>query len=182
MPWRLHEQQVRTYKCIHEDDRRYVLEHLGELVVKAVDEAGGYGMLMGPQSTRSDNEEFRKRTLAEPRKYIAQHRVELSTCPTWDPDHNNLGARRIDLKPFILTGAVKSVLGSKSWVLPGGLTRVTISQSKGFFREESGQDQTSPGIWSLGGRTSKRGHGVFFRKTGEFAKKGEACPCKTLRP
>ena len=75
---------VETYVCARDDDRRYVLEHLGELVVKAVDEAGGYGMLMGPQSTAVEREEFKRRIEAEPRKYVAQHRVELSTCPTWD--------------------------------------------------------------------------------------------------
>lgn len=138
-------EQVPTYKCIHEDDRRYVLEHLGELVVKAVDEAGGYGMLMGPQSTRSDREEFRKRILAEPRKYIAQHRVELSTCPTWDPDHNNLGARRVDLRPFILTGAVKGGLGFESWVLPGGLTRVALRE--GSYVVNSSQGGGSKDTW-----------------------------------
>jgi uncharacterized circularly permuted ATP-grasp superfamily protein len=138
-------EQVPTYKCILEDDRRYVLEHLGELVVKAVDEAGGYGMLMGPQSTRSDREEFRKRILAEPRKYIAQHRVELSTCPTWDPDHNNLGARRVDLRPFILTGAVKGGLGFESWVLPGGLTRVALRE--GSYVVNSSQGGGSKDTW-----------------------------------
>jgi len=138
-------EQVPTYKCILEDDRRYVLDHLGELVVKAVDEAGGYGMLMGPQSTRSDREEFRKRILAEPRKYIAQHRVELSTCPTWDPDHNNLGARRVDLRPFILTGAVKGGLGFESWVLPGGLTRVALRE--GSYVVNSSQGGGSKDTW-----------------------------------
>ncbi|MBA3539471.1 MAG: circularly permuted type 2 ATP-grasp protein, partial [Deltaproteobacteria bacterium] len=63
-------EQVPTYVCLRDDDRKYVLEHLGDMVVKAVDEAGGYGMLMGPQSTAEQREEFRRRILAEPRKYI----------------------------------------------------------------------------------------------------------------
>jgi len=74
--------QVRTYVCAREDDYRYVTEHAGELVTKAVNEAGGYGMLIGPQSTRAQQREFRERTLAKPRNYIAQPRIELSTCPT----------------------------------------------------------------------------------------------------
>ena len=60
-----------------------VLDHLGEMVVKAVDESGGYGMLMGPQASVAEREEFRKRIEADPRKYIAQPLIELSTCPTW---------------------------------------------------------------------------------------------------
>ena len=69
-----------------------MLDHLGELVVKAVDEAGGYGMLMGPQSTAERSaSEFRARIVAEPRRYIAQHRVELSTCPTWIAERGAVG-------------------------------------------------------------------------------------------
>ncbi|MCG5055397.1 MAG: circularly permuted type 2 ATP-grasp protein [Myxococcales bacterium] len=138
-------EQVPTYKCIAEDDRQYVLEHLGELVVKAVDEAGGYGMLMGPQSTRTEREEFRRRIQAEPRKYIAQHRVELSTCPTWDSDRHTLGARRVDLRPFILTGAVQGGLGFESWVLPGGLTRVALRE--GSYVVNSSQGGGSKDTW-----------------------------------
>jgi uncharacterized circularly permuted ATP-grasp superfamily protein len=80
-------EQVQTFVCLRDDDRQYVLEHLGEMVVKAVDEAGGYGMLMGPQSTAELRDEFRRRITAEPRRYIAQHRVELSssTEPTLTP-------------------------------------------------------------------------------------------------
>ena len=79
--------QVPTYVCARPDDQAYVLEHLHELVVKAVDEAGGYGMLMGPQSSAAEREEFRQRASRPSRaRYIAQQRIELSTCPTWDPD------------------------------------------------------------------------------------------------
>jgi len=70
-------EQVPTYLCQREDERSYVLEHLSELVVKAVDEAGGYGMLMGPQSTQEERDEFAQRIRASPRRYIAQPRVEL---------------------------------------------------------------------------------------------------------
>ncbi|MBC7793733.1 MAG: circularly permuted type 2 ATP-grasp protein, partial [Clostridia bacterium] len=74
--------QVPTYVCLRDDDRKYVLENLDKLVVKAVDEAGGYGMLMGPSSSAAERAEFRERIIASPRRYIAQPRVELSTCPT----------------------------------------------------------------------------------------------------
>jgi uncharacterized circularly permuted ATP-grasp superfamily protein len=131
--------QVDTYVCARGDDKQYVLEHLGELVVKAVDEAGGYGMLMGPQSTAAQREEFRTRILAEPRKYIAQHCIELSTCPTWDPKHQRFAPRRVDLRPFILTSK------SGSWVLPGGLTRVALVE--GSYVVNSSQGGGSKDTW-----------------------------------
>jgi len=132
---------VPTFICARDDDRGYVLEHLGELVVKAVDEAGGYGMLMGPQSTAAEREEFRRRILAEPRRYVAQHRVELSTCPTWDPARRVLAPRRVDLRPFILTGR------DGSWVLPGGLTRVALRE--GSYVVNSSQGGGSKDTWVL---------------------------------
>ena len=92
-------EQVPTYVCLRDDDREYVLEHLDEMVVKAVDEAGGYGMLMGPQSTAEQRDEFRRRIIAEPRRYIAQHRVELSSCPTWIGERSAVEPRRVDLRP-----------------------------------------------------------------------------------
>lgn len=131
--------QVDTYVCAREDDKRYVLEHLGELVVKAVDEAGGYGMLMGPQSTQAQRDEFRRRIEAEPRKYIAQHRIELSTCPTWDPARERFAPRRVDLRPFILTSP------EGSWVLPGGLTRVALVE--GSYVVNSSQGGGSKDTW-----------------------------------
>ena len=131
--------QVDTYVCARDDDRKYVLAHLPELVVKAVDEAGGYGMLMGPQSTRAQCAEFAQRIEAEPRKYIAQHRVELSTCPTWDPANERLAPRRVDLRPFILTRP------DGSWVLPGGLTRVALVD--GSYVVNSSQGGGSKDTW-----------------------------------
>jgi uncharacterized circularly permuted ATP-grasp superfamily protein len=134
-------EDVPTYVCAREDDRRYVLEHLGELVVKAVDEAGGYGMLMGPQSTAAERDEFRRRILAEPRRYVAQHRIELSTCPTWDPAALALVPRRVDLRPFILTDP------HGAWVLPGGLTRVALRE--GSYVVNSSQGGGSKDTWVL---------------------------------
>jgi uncharacterized circularly permuted ATP-grasp superfamily protein len=132
---------VPTYICAREDDLRYVLEHLGELVVKAVDEAGGYGMLMGPDSTADEREEFRRRIQAEPRRYVAQHRVELSTCPTWDAARRALVPRRVDLRPFVLTDP------SGPWVLPGGLTRVALRA--GSYVVNSSQGGGSKDTWVL---------------------------------
>jgi uncharacterized circularly permuted ATP-grasp superfamily protein len=132
---------VPTYVCARADDRRYVLEHLHELVVKAVDEAGGYGMLMGPDSTAAERAEFRRRIEAQPRKYVAQHRVELSTCPTWESSSKGLVPRRVDLRPFVLTGP------EGSWVLPGGLTRVALRE--GSYVVNSSQGGGSKDTWVL---------------------------------
>jgi uncharacterized circularly permuted ATP-grasp superfamily protein len=132
---------VPTYVCARESDRRYVVEHLAELVVKAVDEAGGYGMLMGPQSTTAQREEFRRRIEAEPRRYVAQPRVELSTCPTWDERHRTVTPRRVDLRPYILTGP------DGPWVLPGGLTRVALVE--GSYVVNSSQGGGSKDTWVL---------------------------------
>lgn len=131
--------QVPTYVCMRPDDKAYVIEHLGELVVKAVDEAGGYGMLMGPQSTAKERDEFRHKIEAEPRRYIAQPRIELSTCPTWIGDAQRIEPRRVDLRPYILTGP------RGPWVLPGGLTRVALVA--GSYVVNSSQGGGSKDTW-----------------------------------
>jgi uncharacterized circularly permuted ATP-grasp superfamily protein len=133
--------QVPTYVCLFEDDRKYVLEHLHELVVKAVDEAGGYGMLMGPQSTEAEREEFRRRIIAEPRRYIAQNRIELSSCPTWIAERGTVEPRRVDLRPYILTSR------EGPWVLPGGLTRVALA--RGSYVVNSSQGGGSKDTWVM---------------------------------
>ena len=133
--------QVPTYVCARDDDRRYVLDHLDQLVVKAVDEAGGYGMLMGPQASAAERAEFRTRIEATPRRYIAQHRVELSTCPTWIADRRRLEPRRVDLRPYVLTSP------GGPWVLPGGLTRVALVE--GSYVVNSSQGGGSKDTWVL---------------------------------
>ncbi len=138
-------EQVPTYVCARAADRDYVLDHLEHLVVKAVDEAGGYGMLMGPQSTREQREEFRLRILAEPRKYVAQPRIELSSCPTWDPAKGQVAPRRVDLRPYILTGP------QGPWVLPGGLSRVALRE--GSYVVNSSQGGGSKDTWVQRGPT-----------------------------
>ncbi len=130
--------QVPTYICDREDDRRYVLEHLEELVVKAVGEAGGYGMLVGPRASRKQIAIFRERIAADPRNYIAQPLVELSTVPTWTRD--GVAPRRVDLRPYVVTG-------DGSWVLPGGLTRVALV--KGSYVVNSSQGGGSKDTWVL---------------------------------
>jgi uncharacterized circularly permuted ATP-grasp superfamily protein len=141
-------EQVPTYVCARRDDLQYVVEHLDQLVVKAVDEAGGYGMLMGPQSTAAERDKFRELVLAEPRKYIAQHRMELSTCPTWVPERKRLEPRRVDLRPFVLAsrpgGHGPSSVPAR-WVLPGGLTRVALRE--GSYVVNSSQGGGSKDTW-----------------------------------
>jgi uncharacterized circularly permuted ATP-grasp superfamily protein len=140
-------EQVPTFVCARGADREYVLDHLEEMVVKAVDEAGGYGMLMGPQSTAAERETFRGHILADPRRYIAQRRVELSTSPTWVAADRRLEPRRIDLRPFILTGrpAGGNAGEISSWVLPGGLTRVALRA--GSYVVNSSQGGGSKDTW-----------------------------------
>jgi len=138
-------EQVPTYVCLFDDDRKYVLEHLDEMVVKAVDEAGGYGMLMGPQSTAEERAEFRRRIEAEPRRYIAQHRVELSSCPTWIAERGAVEPRRVDLRPYVLTSR------EGPWVLPGGLTRVALV--RGSYVVNSSQGGGSKDTWVLKDRS-----------------------------
>ena len=133
--------QVPTFVCAKDDDRRYVVDHLEQLVVKAVDEAGGYGMLMGPQASAAERAEFRGRIEATPRRYIAQHRVELSTCPTWVGDRRGLAPRRVDLRPYVLTSP------GGPWVLPGGLTRVALVD--GSYVVNSSQGGGSKDTWVL---------------------------------
>jgi uncharacterized circularly permuted ATP-grasp superfamily protein len=99
-------------------------------------------MLMGPTATKAEIEEFRQKLLAKPRGYIAQPRIELSTAPTWVD--GVVAPRRLDLRPFVLTG-------SDSWVLPGGLTRVALME--GSYVVNSSQGGGSKDTWVLGGAT-----------------------------
>jgi uncharacterized circularly permuted ATP-grasp superfamily protein len=133
--------QVPTYVCLREDDRAFVLDHLSELVVKVVDEAGGYGMLMGPSASEQELAEFRRRIRAEPRRYIAQPRVELSTCPTFFKGTQAVAPRRVDLRPYVLTSR------EGPWVLPGGLTRVALVE--GSYVVNSSQGGGSKDTWVL---------------------------------
>ncbi len=108
---------VPTYICDREEDRNHVLKNLEHLVVKAANEAGGYGMLVGPHSTKEMQDEFAKKIVEDPRNYIAQPTLALSRVPTLVDDH--FEGRHVDLRPYIL-------YGESIWVLPGGLTRVAL--------------------------------------------------------
>jgi uncharacterized circularly permuted ATP-grasp superfamily protein len=134
--------QVPTYLCYREDDRRYVLEHLHELVVKEVDGSGGYGMLMGPTASSAERSAYAERIRAEPRGFIAQPLVELSTCPAYS--ERAIAPRRVDLRPYVVTG-------TSPWVLPGGLTRVALAE--GSYVVNSSQGGGSKDTWVLEDRS-----------------------------
>jgi uncharacterized circularly permuted ATP-grasp superfamily protein len=129
---------VPTYVCSQEEDRRYVLEHLSSLVVKAANESGGYGMLIGPHSTAAEREEFQQRIEANPRNYIAQPTLALSRVPTIVD--GAFEGRHVDLRPYIL-------YGTDVFVLPGGLTRVALK--KGSLVVNSSQGGGSKDTWVL---------------------------------
>jgi uncharacterized circularly permuted ATP-grasp superfamily protein len=131
---------VPTYLASEESDRKYILEHLPELVVKAANESGGYGMLMGPKATKEEIEKFRKQIIAEPRNYIAQPMIYLSQHPTYC--EGKFEGRHIDLRPFVLSGERVSII-------PGGLTRVALR--KGSLVVNSSQGGGSKDTWVLYG-------------------------------
>jgi uncharacterized circularly permuted ATP-grasp superfamily protein len=127
---------VPSYMCVKEDDCKYVLSNLDKLVVKPANESGGYGMLIGPKSTRRERQEFSKLIKANPRNYIAQPLMALSTAPILTQD--SVEPRHLDLRPFILQG-------SKSYVTAGGLTRVAMV--KGSYVVNSSQGGGSKDTW-----------------------------------
>jgi uncharacterized circularly permuted ATP-grasp superfamily protein len=129
---------VPTYLMSNDSQRSYTLENLEKLVVKAVGESGGYGMLIGPQSTAQQREEFRARILAEPRNYIAQPTLALSRAPC--VIDGGVESRHIDLRPYIL-------MGEKVTLVPGGLTRVALR--KGSLVVNSSQGGGSKDTWVL---------------------------------
>jgi uncharacterized circularly permuted ATP-grasp superfamily protein len=139
-------EQVPTYLCRRPDDLSYVLDHLEELVVKEVSGSGGYGMTVGPTASRRQLSEARAAISAQPEGFIAQPVVELSACPSWTG--REVGARRVDLRPYVLTG-------DRSWVLPGGLTRVALR--KGSFVVNSSQGGGSKDTWVMRGRGGDEG-------------------------
>jgi len=129
---------VPTYQCRKRDDLAYVLAHLSELVVKEVHGAGGYGMLVGPASTKSEIEAFRTRVVANPDGYIAQPTLALSACPTFV--ESGVAPRHIDLRPFVLCG--KDIT-----MVPGGLTRVALRD--GSLVVNSSQGGGTKDTWVL---------------------------------
>lgn len=110
---------VPTWQCKRPEDLAYVMDHLGELVVKEVQGSGGYGMLIGPASTAAQIDTFRARVQANPANYIAQPTLSLSTCPTFV--ERGIAPRHVDLRPFVLSGREVKLV-------PGGLTRVALKE------------------------------------------------------
>jgi uncharacterized circularly permuted ATP-grasp superfamily protein len=129
---------VPTWMCRKPQDLSYVLDHLSELVVKETHGAGGYGMLIGPASTRAEIEAFRSVLIAHPDKYIAQPTLALSTCPTYV--EAGIAPRHIDLRPFVLSG-------SEVRMVPGGLTRVALRE--GSLVVNSSQGGGTKDTWVL---------------------------------
>jgi uncharacterized circularly permuted ATP-grasp superfamily protein len=131
---------VPTYICAEESDRRYVLENIASLVVKAANESGGYGMLVGPHSSTKEQAAFAVKIQENPRNYIAQPTLSLSRVPTVVGDA--IEGRHVDLRPYIL-------YGKDIFVLPGGLTRVALK--KGSLVVNSSQGGGSKDTWVLAG-------------------------------
>jgi len=131
-------ESVLTNICREADGLQYTLDHLEELVVKPVGEAGGYGIVIGPRSTAEQLEACRALLLDDPSNYISQPVVPLSVCPTLANDA--IEPRHVDLRPFCITGQT-------SWVLPGGLTRVALR--KGSLIVNSSQGGGSKDTWVL---------------------------------
>ncbi|MEO9188980.1 MAG: circularly permuted type 2 ATP-grasp protein [Acetobacteraceae bacterium] len=129
---------VETHICREPAALRYTLDHLAELVVKPVGEAGGYGITIGPRATRQELDDCRATLLADPANYISQPCVSLSVSPTLVD--GGVEPRHVDLRPFAITGA-------KTWVLPGGLTRVALRQ--GSLVVNSSQGGGSKDTWVL---------------------------------
>jgi len=137
---------VPTWQCRKPEDLDYVLNHLPELVVKEVHGAGGYGMLVGPASTKEQVAAFRERLLARPDAYIAQPTLALSHCPTFV--EQGIAPRHIDLRPFVLSGKTVAMV-------PGGLTRVALQE--GSLVVNSSQGGGTKDTWILEGPSSPVG-------------------------
>lgn len=130
---------VTTYLCREPEALKYVLENIDKLVVKEANEAGGYGMLIGPKATKHEHEIFREKIKANPTNYIAQPTISLSTSPCYIK--NEIVGRHIDLRPYI-------VFGKEIYVTPGGLTRVALKE--GSLVVNSSQGGGSKDTWVYG--------------------------------
>ncbi|MFN2101248.1 circularly permuted type 2 ATP-grasp protein [Altererythrobacter sp. MF3-039] len=130
---------VETHRCADKETLQYVLDNLAELVVKEVHGSGGYGMLIGPTSSKKELEDFRKKLTAHPENYIAQPTLSLSTCPILTKQ--GLAPRHVDLRPFVL------VSPDKIEITPGGLTRVALK--KGSLVVNSSQGGGTKDTWVL---------------------------------
>jgi uncharacterized circularly permuted ATP-grasp superfamily protein len=127
---------VPSYRCVDKESRDYVIDNIDKMVVKPANESGGYGMLIGPKSTKAERERFVRQILANPRNYMAQPMLILSSAPTLVNNHAE--PRHLDLRPFILSGAA-------TYVTTGGLTRVAMR--KGSTVVNSSQGGGSKDTW-----------------------------------
>ena len=127
---------VETYLCLDKKQRGYVLENLEKLVVKPANESGGYGILIGPHSSKKERKACAERINKNPRNYIGQPTLNISTAPSFCDGH--IESRHIDLRPFILSGA-------NTYVTKGGLTRV--GNKKGSLVVNSSQGGGSKDAW-----------------------------------
>jgi uncharacterized circularly permuted ATP-grasp superfamily protein len=130
---------VPTWRCREPDELAYVLDHLGDLVIKEVHGSGGYGMLIGPAATRAEIAAFRDKLKMHPDHFIAQPTLALSTCPI--STAQGLAPRHIDLRPFVLTGR------DHTTIVPGGLTRVALRE--GSLVVNSSQGGGTKDTWVL---------------------------------
>lgn len=129
---------VPTYQCRKKEDLSYTLANMHELVVKEVHGAGGYGMLVGPGASKAEIENFKRRVIAKPDRYISQPTLALSACPTYV--ESGIAPRHIDLRPFVLSGKTISMM-------PGGLTRVALKE--GSLVVNSSQGGGTKDTWIL---------------------------------
>ncbi|MGI8525932.1 MAG: circularly permuted type 2 ATP-grasp protein [Pseudolabrys sp.] len=132
---------VPTWRCREPEHLSYVLDHLSELVVKEVHGSGGYGMLIGPSASKIAIEQFRDKLKAQPKNFIAQPTLALSTCPTCVD--SGVAPRHVDLRPFVLTGR------KRTCIVPGGLTRVALKS--GSLVVNSSQGGGTKDTWVLAG-------------------------------
>ncbi|WP_299536620.1 circularly permuted type 2 ATP-grasp protein [Ulvibacterium sp.] len=132
---------VHTYHCSRPDELKYVLEHISELVIKPVDEAGGYGISIGNRLSKEEVEEVKKQVAQNPRKYVAQPIMSLSVHPTYIDENESFEQRHIDLRTFTVLGK------DREFVLKGGLTRVALK--KGNLIVNSSQGGGSKDTWVL---------------------------------
>ncbi|MEP9390396.1 circularly permuted type 2 ATP-grasp protein [Mesorhizobium sp. KR9-304] len=131
-------ENILTWRCSEPDSLKYVQENLAELVVKEVHGSGGYGMLVGPTSTKKEREAFSKKLAANPTNYIAQPTLSLSTCPILT--EAGLAPRHVDLRPFVL-------VSDRIQIVPGGLTRVALKE--GSLVVNSSQGGGTKDTWVL---------------------------------
>ncbi len=139
---------VPTYRTMYDDERRFVLDNIGDLVVKPANESGGYGIVIGNRATRQQLDDAVAAIESDPRNWVAQPILSLSTVPTLVDD--GVESRHVDLRPFVLTGAT-------SYVTPGGLTRVALP--KGSLVVNSSQGGGSKDTWIVDGRYAFDGDG-----------------------